>query len=119
MVNLHIQLADAGRALSPTKRSTLTSSNPYLGHSTSSDVDVLCDEPAKPEMRQKRRAAKTGKTGTTCDGSIALFGQQSLEKREEEEETRLHARVALRRRGLLYIWYLASCEAVAVQGIAR
>jgi hypothetical protein len=37
-------------------------------------------------MRQKPRAAKTDNADTTSDGSIALFEQQSLEKKKEKRK---------------------------------
>jgi len=94
MIDLRIQLADAGMILSDQAfYSYFIESLPpsldlfvTLYEDTNHDVDFLCDKFAKYEMRLKLRAAKSGKDEASGSGSVALFGQQPADKKKKKKE---------------------------------
>jgi hypothetical protein len=92
MVDLRLQLADANRVLTDESfYSYFIESLPpsldlfvTLYEDTNNDVDFLCDKFAKYEMRLKLRATKSGNTEADT-GSVAMFGQQTSEKKKKEK----------------------------------
>ena len=91
MVDLRVQLADAGRPLSddsfysyfidslPSSLDLLVT----LYENPTHDVGLLCDKIAEYEMRQKLRAMKSGKA-QAAEGSVTLFGQQTTDKEKRK-----------------------------------
>ena len=94
MFDLRSQLSDAGLALTDQAfYSYFTESLPTsldlfiaLYEDNTFDVDLLCDKFAKYKMRQKLRVTKSGKAEGSTDGNIALFGQQSADKKKERKK---------------------------------
>ena len=105
MVNLHMQLRDAGHDLSDQAfHGCFTKSLPLsldlfimLYEDNMYDVDLLCGKFAKYEMHQKLRASKSRKGEGSLDGNVTLFGQQSAEKKRKEE-------VGSLRHHMLWLW---------------
>ena len=94
MVNLQIQLADAGLLLSDQSfYSHFVHSLPKsldmfiaLYEDTNYDIDFLCAKFAKYEMWLKLHEdmlKKDSKSGETAEGSIALFGQLPADKKKK------------------------------------
>ena len=94
MVNLQIQLADAGLSLSDQSfyshfvRSLPKSLNMFIAlyEDMNYDVDFLCAKFTKYEMwlkLHKDMSKKDSKSRGTAEGSIALFGQSSADKKKK------------------------------------